>query len=104
MRAMQDLEVRRVKSALVFIDDQSPAKGGHAEHPQVLIEVCLDDTGKKCVRATPGQEGYDPNLSIGHCPAGVRSAEVGARFLGRINIREDGSLGSHHSYLYEPAN
>ena len=44
--AMQDLEVRRVKSALVFIDDQSPAKGGHAEHPQVLIEVCLDDTGK----------------------------------------------------------
>lgn len=100
MRAMQDLDVRRVRSALVFIDDQSPAKGSHAEYPQILIEVCTDEAGKKCVRAVPGQDGYDPALPIDRCPLAVRSAALGTRFRGRVNIREDGSLGGHHSYPY----
>ncbi|WP_373415098.1 DUF6119 family protein [Ensifer aridi] len=59
MRSIQQLDVRKIPSVLVFIEDQSPKKHGHPKHERIIVEIFELDNGKTEVRAVDGQ-GYDP--------------------------------------------
>jgi uncharacterized protein (TIGR04141 family) len=102
MRNMQQLDVRKIPCALMFIDDQSPKKRGHPKHEQILVEIVALDNGKTEVRAVDGQ-GYDPLISIKSCPREVRESAVGARYRLTVKKSEGGSLSSYHGWPFDEA-
>ena len=102
MRNMQQLDVRKIPCALLFIDDQSPKKHGHPKHQQIVVEILALNTGKTEVRAVDGQ-GYDPTIPIKSCPKEVRESAVGTRFRLTVKKAEGGSLSSYHSWPFEIA-
>lgn len=100
MRNMQRLDLMRVLTALTFIPDQSPAKGGHAKHETYVVEVCAAPGGNE-VRPIAGQGlAITP---IKRCPKAIKESPVGSRFSVMVNEAEDGSLSSHHSWPYAVA-
>jgi uncharacterized protein (TIGR04141 family) len=100
MRNMQQLDVRKIPSVLMFIEDQSPKKQGHAKHDKIVVEIVGLENGKTEVRAVDGQ-GYDPAIQIKSCPKDVRESAVGARYRLTVKRAEDGSLSSYHSWPFE---
>lgn len=101
MRNMQRLDLMSVPSALTFIEDASPAKGGHAKHPQFLVEVHDGANGHE-VRAAAGQ-GLDTLTPIKRCPKAVKDSAPGTRYYLALRIADDGSLSSHHSWPFNLA-
>lgn len=100
MRTMQILELYTVQCSLIFIDDQSPKKGGHKKYHDIDVIVSHDANGKAHVKPCPDQEGFDPEKDITHCPKEVREALPGRRFRLQVSLREDGSIKSHHRWDY----
>ncbi|MBB3967376.1 hypothetical protein GGQ67_005076 [Rhizobium metallidurans] len=100
MRNMQQLDVRKIPSALMFIDDQSPKKHGHPKHEKILVEVVDLGNGKTGVKAVAGQ-GYDTGLLIKSCPQAVRDSTVGARFRLTVKKADDGALSSYHGWPFD---
>jgi len=98
MRNMQRLDLMRVRNALTFITDASPAKGGHAKHPKFLVEVYQGAKGHE-VRAVAGQ-GLDAITPIKRCPKAVKDSAPGTRYLLALHVAEDGGLSSHHSWAF----
>ncbi|ASY61145.1 DUF6119 family protein [Sinorhizobium sp. CCBAU 05631] len=102
MRSMQQLDVRKIPSVLVFIEDQSPKKHGHPKHERIIVEIFELDNGKTEVRAVDGQ-GYDPAVPIKSCPKQVRESPVGTRYRLTVKRAEDGALSSYHGWPIEVA-
>lgn len=102
MRNMQQLDVRKIPSALMFIEDQSPKKHGHPKHEQIVVEIVAVDNGKTEVRAVDGQ-GYDIAMPIKSCPKDVRESAVGMRYRLTVKRGEDGALSSYHGWPFEIA-
>jgi hypothetical protein len=100
MRNMQQLDVRKVPSALVFIEDHSPKKRGHPKYPQTIVQVYALENGGTEVRAVAGQ-GLDPDRPIKSCPREVRESAVGTRYRLSVRKAEGGKLSSFHSWPYE---
>lgn len=100
MRNMQQLDVRKIPTALMFIDDQSPKKHGHPKHEKILVEVVDLNNGKTGVKAVDGQ-GYDPLALIKSCPQAVRESPVGTRFRLTVKRADDGSLSSYHGWPFD---
>lgn len=102
MRNMQQLDVRKIPSVLMFIEDQSPKKHGHPKHEKIVIEIVGLDNGKTEVRAVDGQ-GYDPAIPIKSCPKAVRESPAGTRYRLTVKRAEDGALSSYHGWPFEIA-
>lgn len=100
MRNMQQLDVRKIPTALMFIDDQSPKKHGHPKHEKILVEIVDLGNGKTGVKAVDGQ-GYDPAVSIKSCPQAVRESAIGTRFRLTVKKADDGSLSSYHGWPFD---
>jgi hypothetical protein len=64
MRNMQQLDLMKIPTALIFIEDKSARKEGHSKHVQILVEVYAGTTGKIEIRPIAGQAGYDPQTPI----------------------------------------
>ena len=101
MRNMQQLDVRKVSSALTFIEDQSPKKHGHPKYAQITVEIYAAGGEKTEVRPAPGQ-GFDPSQPIKGCPKLVRESAVGTKFKLSVKKSDDGELSSFHSWPFEP--
>lgn len=101
MRNMQRLDLMRVPTALTFIPDQSPAKGGHAKHQTYLVEVCAGPNGNE-VKPVAGQ-GLDTALTVKRCPQVIKDSPVGSRFSVTVKEAEDGSLSTYHGWPYAEA-
>ena len=99
MRNMQRLELMRIPSALMFIADKSPSKGGHSKRKQFIVEVCAGKAGNE-VRAIVGQ-GIDETLAIKRCPKAVSKSAIGTQYKLAVKKAEDGTLSSHHKWPYE---
>ncbi|MFQ6163427.1 DUF6119 family protein [Sinorhizobium meliloti] len=102
MRSMQQLDVRKIPSVLMFIEDRSPKKHGHPKHEQIVVEIVALHNGKNEVRAVEGQ-GYDPAIPIKSCPKDVRESAVGTRYRLTVKRGEDGALSSYHGWPFEIA-
>lgn len=102
MRNMQQLDVRKIPSVLMFIEDNSPKKHGHPKHEKIVVEIVGVNNGKTEVRALEGQ-GYDPEIPIKSCPKEVREAPVGVRYRLSVKRAEDGVLSSYHGWPFEIA-
>ncbi|QPF82572.1 TIGR04141 family sporadically distributed protein [Bradyrhizobium genosp. L] len=102
MRNMQQLDLMKVHTALIYVQDASAKKEGHPKHVQVLVEVFEAAGGKVEVRPIQGQNGYDPTASIKGCPKAVRHSPIGTRFRLSVSRSEDGSLRSHHNWPFVP--
>lgn len=100
MRNMQQLDVRKIPSVLMFIEDQSPKKHGHPKHEKIVVEIVGLDDGKTEVRAVAGQ-GYDPAIPIKSCPKDVRESAVGTRYRLIVKRADDGALSSYHGWPFE---
>jgi uncharacterized protein (TIGR04141 family) len=100
MRNMQQLDVRKIPTALMFIDDQSPKKHGHPKHEKILVEIVNLGNGKTGVKAVDGQ-GYDPAVLIKSCPQAVRESAIGTRFRLTVKKADDGSLSSYHGWPFD---
>ncbi|MBB2835850.1 UNVERIFIED_ORG: uncharacterized protein (TIGR04141 family) [Rhizobium esperanzae] len=100
MRTMQQLDVRKIPTALMFIDDQSPKKHGHPKHEKILVEIVDLGSEKTGVKAIDGQ-GYDPAVLIKSCPQAVRDSAIGTRFRLIVKRANDGSLSSYHGWPFE---
>lgn len=98
MRIMQRLDLMRTPSALMFVPDNSVAKGGHSKFSMYLVEVRNGAVGKE-VHAVAGQD-VDPNIPIRRCPREVRDSEVGTRYKLSVKKQQDGSLSSHHGWPF----
>lgn len=101
MRGMRQLDLYRIPTALMFIDDQSPKKGGHSRHPKINVVVAQNAAGKKWVHAVPGQEGVNSTLEVKRCPSEIRESPVGTVFTLEVNLSEEGTISSYHSWDYE---
>lgn len=101
MRTMQLLDLYSVGCSLVFIDDQSPKKGGHAKHHEIEVVVSHDEDGNAHVRACPNQDGFDSTVDITHCPKEVREASHGTVFRLTVNFKADGKIKSDHRWNYD---
>jgi len=101
MRNMQRLDLMKIPSALTFIEDKSPAKGGHPKYQQYIVEVCAGAAGNE-VRALPGQN-LDTVVPIKRCPKEISDSAVGTRYKLAIKKAADGSLSSYHGWPYELA-
>lgn len=101
MRTMQILNRYMVSCKLVFIEDKSPKKGGHAKYHEVDVEVSQDGGGTIHVRPRPNQEGFDPNTDISHCPKEIREALPGSQFRLQVSLKSDGKIKSHHSWDFD---
>jgi len=97
MRNMQQLDVRRIPCALIFIEDQSPKKHGHPRHEEILVEVFAVNGNANEVRAVDGQ-GFDPAVPIGRCSREVRECAPGTRFRMTVKRGDDGSLSTYHGW------
>jgi hypothetical protein len=78
MRNMQQLDLRKVPSALMLIEDYSPKKQGHPKYPQIIVQVyALEDghRGASCRRTRFRPEQTNQGLP-----------ERGARKCGRHQI------------------
>lgn len=102
MRNMQQLDVRKIPSALMFIEDKSPKKRGHSKRKQIVVEIVELHNGKTEVRAVEGQ-GYDPAIPIKSCPKAVQESAVGTRYRLTIKRAEDGTLSSYLRRPFEVA-
>ncbi|WP_421566334.1 DUF6119 family protein [Ochrobactrum sp. EDr1-4] len=100
MRNMQQLDVRKIPCALMFINDESPKKQGHPKHEKILVEIVDIGGEKTAVKAVDGQ-GYDPETSIKSCPQIVRESAIGTRFRLTVKKADDGSLSSFHGWPFE---
>ncbi|MHC5308013.1 DUF6119 family protein [Bartonella sp. LJL80] len=100
MRNMQQLDVRKIPSSLVFIEDQSPKKHGHPKHEMIDVEIVKLENGKIEVRAVKGL-GYDTAIPIKSCPREVRESAVGTRYKLTVKKGEDGALSSYHGWPFE---
>ncbi|MCT4609698.1 MAG: hypothetical protein N4A70_10875 [Pelagimonas sp.] len=98
---MQVLDLYTVGCSLIFIDDQSPKKGGHAKYHEIDVVVSHDENGKAHVRACPDQEGFDPEVDITHCPQDVHEALSGSQFRLQVSLKSDGMIRSHHSWDFD---
>lgn len=101
MRTMQILELYTVQCSLIFIDDQSPTKEGHKKYHEILVVVSQDGNGKVHVKPCPGQDGFDPEQDITHCPREIREALPGSQFRLQVSLKEDGRIKSHHSWDFD---
>ena len=101
MRTMQLLDMYTVGCSLIFIDDKSPKKGGHAKYHKIDVVVSHDANGKAHVRACPDQEGFDPEVDITHCPQDVREALPGSQFRLQVSLKADGKIKSYHSWDFD---
>lgn len=100
MRNMQSLDLMRVPTAVTFIPDESPAKGGHAKHETYVVEVCAAPGGNE-VKPIAGQGlAITP---IKRCPKAVKESPLGSQFSLMVKEAEDGSLSSYHSWPYAVA-
>ncbi|OOO17847.1 sporadically distributed protein, TIGR04141 family [Rhizobium sophoriradicis] len=102
MRNMQQLDVRKIPSVLMFIEDRSPKKHGHPKHEQIVVEIVALDNGKSEIRAVEGQ-GYDPAIPIKSCPKDVRESAAGTRYRLTVKRGADGALSSYHGWPFEIA-
>ncbi len=102
MRNMQQLDVRKVPSALTFIEDQSPKKHGHQKYTQIIVEVHAPVDGKTEVRPVAGQ-GFDSDKPIKRCPKQIRESAVGTRYKLSVKKSGEGELSSFHSWSFELA-
>jgi hypothetical protein len=103
MRNMQQLDLMKVHSALIFIEDQSAKKEGHSKHVQIFVEIFAGAGGKTEVHPVAGQPGYDPQRLIKGCPKSIRESAVGTRYKLSVSRSEDGSLASFHSWPFAVA-
>lgn len=101
MRTMQILDLYTVRCSLLFIEDHSPKKGGHKKYHEIDVVVSHDEHGKVHVRPGPGQEGFDPNQDITHCPKEIREALPGSQFRLQVSLKSDGKIKSHHSWDFD---
>lgn len=101
MRTMQILEMYTIQCALLFIDDQSPKKSGHKKYHEIDVVISKNEGGKVRVRPCPGQDGFDPEQDITHCPKEIRDALPGTQFRLQVNLKEGGVIKSHHNWDYE---
>ena len=101
MRIMQILDLYTVPTSLLFIEDQSPKKGGHKKYHEIDVIVWQDDAGQIYVRPCPDQEGFDPTRDVTHCPKEVREALPGSQFRLQVTLKSDGSIRSHHSWDFD---
>ena len=99
MRNMQRLDLMQIPTALTFITDKSPAKGGHGKHKQFTVVICVGGKGNE-VHAVAGQ-GIDENVAIKRCPTVVRKSQIGTKYKLVVKEDEDGSLSSYHGWPYE---
>lgn len=102
MRNMQRLDLMKVQSAFIFIEDQSPRKDGHPKYPQIIVEVCIGIGAKTEVRPVAGQ-GLDAGQPIKGCPKEVRESGVGTRYKLVVKKSDEGELSTFHTWPYEPA-
>jgi len=100
MRTMQVLELYTVPCSLVFIEDQSPKKGGHKKYHEIEAVVSRDENGKVQVKPRAGQDGFDSEQEISHCPKEIRNALPGAHFRLQVSLKEDGKIRSHHGWEF----
>jgi uncharacterized protein (TIGR04141 family) len=100
MRSMQQLDLMKVPSSLMFVEDKSPKKEGHAKHTQIIVEVFERRYGGIEVRPVAGQ-GFDPRVAIKGCPREVRDSGDGARYSLSVKVTENGELRSFHNWPYE---
>jgi uncharacterized protein (TIGR04141 family) len=100
MRNMQQLDLRKVPSALTFIDDRSPKKHGHQKYTEVIAEVYNLEDGGVEVRPVPGQE-FDPGESIKRCPRPVRESAAGTRYKLSVRKSDGGRLSTFHGWPFE---
>lgn len=101
MRTMQVLDLYTVDCSLLFIEDQSPKKGGHKKYHEIDVVVSHDADGKVHVRPCPDQEGFDPEQDITHCPKEIREALPGSQFRLQVSLKSDGKIKSHHSWDFD---
>jgi len=101
MRTMQILELYTVQCSLIFIEDQSPKKVGHKKYHDIDVVVSHDQSGKVHVKPCPGQNGFDPEQDITHCPKEIREALPGNQFRLQVSLKDDGMIRSHHSWSYD---
>lgn len=101
MRTMQILDLYTVDCSLLFIEDQSPKKGGHKKYHEIDVVVSHDADGKVHVRPCPDQEGFDPEQDITHCPKEIREALPGSQFRLQVSLKSDGKIKSHHSWDFD---
>jgi len=97
---MQQLDLRKLNSALTFIEDQSPKKHGHRRYPQIVVEVCGLEDGNIEVRPIPGQR-FDPEEPVKRCPRQVRESAVGTRFILSVKKSKEGALSTFHGWPFE---
>ena len=100
MRNMQQLDVRKVPSAVTFIEDQSPKKHGHQKYTQIIVEVYDPKDGKIKVRPVAGQ-GFDQDKPIKRCPKQVCKSAVGTRYKLCVKKSDEDELSSFHSWPFE---
>jgi hypothetical protein len=100
VRNMQQLDLRKLESALTFIEDRSPKKHGHRRYPQIVVEVYGLEDGNIEVRPIPGQ-GFDSGEPVKRCPSQVRESAVGTRFNLSVKKSEGGALSTFHGWPFE---
>jgi uncharacterized protein (TIGR04141 family) len=103
MRNMQTLDLYKVRSALTYIDDQSPQKDGFSRHRKIVVQVYELPNGKKIVRPIVGQ-GVDVEAAVSGCTKEILQSIAGSRFMISIRERPDGRLSTSFKWQYEPVN
>jgi uncharacterized protein (TIGR04141 family) len=99
-RHMQRFDLMKAQSALTFVEDQSPAKGGFSKHKKIVVQVYELVGGKKVARPIVGQ-GVDVNSEISRIPRTIKNSPVGTRF--RIHVKEmpGGELTTNHAWPFD---
>jgi uncharacterized protein (TIGR04141 family) len=98
MRVMQRCELMRIQTALQFVPDESPKKGGFNKYQTICAEICEQD-GKKVV--LPREAGYNPNTPVKRCPSQVSQSPLGTRFNISVRRGENGALNSYHAWPFQ---
>lgn len=99
MRNMQQLDLMKVQSSLMFIADDSPKKDGHKKYNTVLAEVCANDDGKN-IACLVTDNGVDETKIIKRCPKAITESAVGTRFNVSVREKENGEMSSYHAWPY----
>jgi uncharacterized protein (TIGR04141 family) len=100
MRNLQQLELRKIPAAVMFIEDVSPKKEGHKKFETLTVEI-IDVGGGKTMVIADEDKGKASPSAIKSCPKKVRESPIGTRFNLTVKRNDDGSLRSHHNWHYE---
>ena len=99
-QVMRRLDLMKAQSALTFIQDQSPAKGGFSKHKKVVVQVYNLVGGKKVARPIVGQ-GLDVDSEVSNIPREIKDSPAGRRFRIRIRETPDGVLTTNRFWPFE---